>query len=147
MLERIKKLKTPEDCEKFAKNAMNNGHPEFAEAARKRAIELRAQEYGASSIAELECLQAIYAYEEVLTKKNGRKTRATRTWQMIDRHGILPSVEKVVNREEEAAGYKALVEMDMQEFAFEAVILRHLELFSDNAIMKSKERMKKWSGD
>ena len=145
MLERVNKLKTPSDCEKFAKNAISRGHPELADAARKRAIELRALEYGASSTAEKECLQAIYAYEEVLTKKNGRKTRASRTWQMIKRHGILQAVERVVNRQDEAAGYTALVEMEIQEFAFEAVILRHQGLFSEGAIKKSRERMKKWT--
>ena len=116
----------------------------MAAEAKRRAVELRAELYGAKSKAENEALQAIYAYEEVLTKKNGKKTKASRTWQMINRHGIIEAVERAVNRRAETQGYTALVEMGLEEFAFEAVILRHPELFSDEAVAKSKERMSEW---
>jgi hypothetical protein len=145
MDERIKRLKTPADCEKFAKNAIRLGRPDLADETRIRAVELRANEYGANSQAEKECLQAIYAYEEVLTKKNGRRTRASRTWQMIKRHGILEAAERAVNREEPTIGYKALADIGMQEYLFEAVILRHPELFSEGAVQKSKDRLKEWA--
>ena len=49
----------------------------MAAEAKRRAVELRAELYGAKSKAENEALQAIYAYEEVLTKKNGKKTKAS----------------------------------------------------------------------
>ncbi len=144
MDERIKRIKTPEKCEIFARNALDKGRPDLAAEAKRRAVELRAELYGAKSKAENEALQAIYAYEEVLTKKNGKKTKASRTWQMINRHGIIEAVERAVNRRAETQGYTALVEMGLEEFAFEAVILRHPELFSDEAVAKSKERMSEW---
>lgn len=143
--ERVAKLKSPEECERFATNAIRLGRRDLADEARRRAVELRAEKYGASSQAEKECLQAIYAYEEVLSKKNGRRTPASRTWQMIKRHGILASAERAVNRESETAGYKALVEMGLQQFAFEAVILRYPDLFSPEAVERSRRRMKEWS--
>lgn len=145
MDDRIRNLKTPGACEQFAKNAVRLGHPELADQARKRAIEIRATEYGSTTQAEKECLQAIYAYEEVLSKKNGRRTRATRTWQMIKRHGILTSAERAVNRQTETTGYKALAEMGLQEFAFEAVILRYPDMFSEEAVERSRQRMKEWA--
>ncbi len=138
MDERVKKLKTPEDCEIFARNALNKNRPDLATEAKRRAVELRAEYYGAKSKAENEALQAIYAYEEVLTKKNGKKTKASRTWQMIKRHGIIEAVERAVNRDTETQGYTALVEMGLEDFAFEAVVLRYPDLFSDEAIEKSK---------
>lgn len=98
MDERVLKLKTPEQCETFAENAIRRGRLDLANQARKRAVELRAAEHGSTSDIEKECLQAIYANEETLTRKNGRRTRATRTWQMIERHGILAAVERAVNR-------------------------------------------------
>lgn len=79
--------------------------------------------------AEKECLQAIYAYEEVLSKKNGRRTRASRTWQMVERHGILRAAERAVDRQNETLGFSALAEMGLLDFAFEAVILRYSSLF------------------
>ncbi len=147
MDERIARLKTPEHCEIFARNAMERERPDLAEEARKRGIELRAKVHGAASKAEHECLQAIYAYEEVLTRKNGRTTRATRTWQMIDRHGLLEAVERAVNRSTQTAGYKALTEMGLQDFAFEAVILKYPEAFSQDAVEKSRQRMAEWQDE
>lgn len=41
-----------------------------------------------------------------------------------------------------AAGYAALVEMGLEQFAFEAVVLRHPHLFSHEAVERSRERMR-----
>ena len=144
MDEKVTKLKTPEECERFAKNAIERNRRDLADEARKRAVELRAAAYGAKSQAERECLEAIYAYEEVLTAKNGRRTRASRTWQMIKRHGILGAVERAVNREAETAGYTALLKMGLQDYAFEAVVVRHPELFSAETVQHSKARVDEW---
>lgn len=142
MDDRIAKLQSPEQCERFIANALEKGFPELADQARRRAVELRAELVGARSEAEKEALAAVYAYEETLAKKNGRRTRATRTWQMIERHGIIEAVERAVNRPTETMGYTALLEMGLEKYAFEAVILRHPELFSAKAIDRSRERMK-----
>lgn len=63
---------------------------------------------------------------------------------MVERHGIIEAVERAVNRSHETQGYSSLVEMGLQEFAFEAVILRHRDLFSEPAVTTSEERMSKW---
>ena len=142
---RIEKLETVEACKRFAANAMRLGRPDLADQARKRAVEIRAASHDARSDAEKECLQAIYAYEEVLSAKNGRTTRASRTWQMIDRHGILGAAERAVDRPHETAGYTALVEMGLEEFAFESVILRYPDQFSAEAVERSRQRLKEWA--
>ena len=89
MTERVAKLKTPEKCAVFEKNVTERGRPVLAVAARKRALKLRTQQNGANTEDEKECIEAVYAYERVLSEKNGRNTRASRTWQMIERHGII----------------------------------------------------------
>ena len=142
---RIKRLTTVEACDRFAANATRLERPDLADEARERAIQIRAESHGAESVAEQECLQAIYAYEEVLSSKNGRRTSASRTWQMIKRHGILEAAERAVNRDQVTSGYTALVEMGLQEYAFEAVILRHPEEFSGEAVNRSKQRMQEWA--
>lgn len=144
MDKRIAKLKTPEQCAIFARNATDRNRPDLAEQARKRAVQLSADSLGAESEAEKEALQAVFAYEEVLTKKKGKRTRASRTWQMINRHGIIKAVERAVNRNAETQGYTALVEMGLEEFAFEAVILRHPSEFSKEAVLRSRARLSKW---
>ena len=142
----ISKLKTPKECEQLASNVAQRS-PDLAKAARRRAVELRADSHGAKSEVEREALQAVYAYERTLFQKHGKNIRASRTWQMIDRHGILGAVERAVNRPTETAGYTALVELGMSDFAFEAVVCRHPEMFSVEAVEKSKERMKNWGSE
>ena len=142
--ERIKKLKTPEDCERFAKNAIEHDRIDLAQEARRKAVELRAASYGANSDAEFECLEAIYAYEEALSEKNGKKTRASRTWPKIKEQGILPAIEDIVNRKQESVGYTLLHDMGLEDYSFEAVVVKYPELFSEEAFDISSERIKQW---
>ena len=147
MDERIQRLDTLKKCDNFAKNATERGRPDLAKEARQRAVQIRAEEHGAQSAAEKEALQAVYAYEDLLTNKNGRTTRASRTWQMIKRHGIIEAVERAVKRDAVTQGYTMLVEMGLEEHAFEAVILRHPEVFSQEAVAISRKRLAEWSGE
>jgi len=138
---RVAKLKSPEECDSFAQNARERGAPDLADQARKRAVQLRAETHGATTEVERECLEAVYAYEEVLSANKGRRQSASRTWQMIHRHGVLPAVERIVTKRAESAGYTALAEMGLLDMAFEAVVLRHPDLFSSEALAKSRGRM------
>jgi len=63
---------------------------------------------------------------------------------MIKKHGILPAVERAVNRSQETAGYTALLEMGLEDFAFEAVVVKYPELFSKEAVARCEERIEQW---
>lgn len=141
---RIQRLKTPKECEIFARNATRLGSPELALEAQRRAIELRAEKHGAKTQAEKEALQAVYAYEAVQSRLKGRKFTANRTWQMIKRRGVTGAVEAAVNRAHETEGYRALAEMNMKDMAFEAIVLRYPELFSPATVRRSRERLAAW---
>ncbi len=143
MDERVTRCETPEQCEQFAINVQHR-LPELAKAARRRAVELRAACYGAATIAEQEAIQAVFAYERALSARQGRNVRASRTWQMIKRHGIIPAVEKAVSRKDDVSGYKTLVDMGMLDFAFESVVCRHPCVFSAEALKRSQERLAEW---
>lgn len=43
--------------------------------------------------------------------------------------------------------YQALVAEGMQEMAFEAVVLRHPEVFTADAVKRSKARLAQWQDD
>ena len=146
MDDRLSRLTTPEECEQVATNVASRD-PELALAARRRAVELSAKAYGATSEVEQEALQAVYAYEKTLLNKHGKRVRASRTWKMIKDKGIIPAVEKTVIRKEETTGYQALVDMGMQDFAFEAVVCRHPDVFSPEALKCSQERLREWQTD
>jgi hypothetical protein len=60
---------------------------------------------------------------------------------MIKRHGIIGAVERAVNRPTETSGYRALVDMGLEQYAFEAVILRHPQVFSAEAVEHSRQRI------
>ena len=146
MDERVQKLRTPKDCEVFARNATNMGEPLLAKEAARRAIALRAASYGATSDAERECLEAIYAYEEILSRKHRKRVKASRTWKVVRERGILAAIEHVVDRPDGTAGFTALEQAGLENFAFEEVILRHPKLFSDSAVERSRDRMGKFIG-
>jgi hypothetical protein len=138
---RVERLRTPAECESFAKNAIDRKRPDLALAARRKAVEMLASAHETESPLEAEALAAVYAHEALLTRRNGKKTRATGTWQAIKRYGIVGAVQRAVNRPAEAASYDALLEMGMEDWAFEAVILRHTAAFSDEAVAKAKARL------
>ncbi|MBF0284529.1 MAG: hypothetical protein HQL51_08735 [Magnetococcales bacterium] len=138
---RIAKLKTTEECVNFENNATERGFPEIAADARRRGIAIRAEKHGAASEAERECLEAVYAHERMMLAKNGRTTRAIRTWQTFNRQGIIVAVEQLVSREAPPSGYTLLADLGLADYAFEAVVLRHPEAFSPEAVKRSQERM------
>lgn len=140
MDERVARLKTPAECDAFIRN-VQTAHPGLALEARLRAVQLHAAEHGANTQAELEALEAVYAYEAALSRRKGRKTRASRTWDMIKRKGIIAAVDSIVQRPMETVGYTTLVEMGLKDFAFENVVLRHRELFSTEAVERSRQRI------
>ena len=76
-----------------------------------------------------------------MLKSDMTAIHAGSTWQMISRRGIIEAVDHVVWREAESMGYAALIKMGMQDKAFEAVVLRHPKVFSDEAVRRSRERL------
>ncbi len=145
MHEAVERLSTVAECEEFAR-LVQHSDPELAIQARRRAVELRAAAHGAQTVVEKELLRAVYAYEEAASAKKGRRTPATRTWQMIKRYGIIGAAERAVNRTKETSGYTALVEVGMLDFAFEAVVIRYPDSFSADAVARSRERLAERNG-
>ena len=133
-------LETPEECEQFGINVAAK-YPELALQATRRAVQLRALGKGANSVIEREALEAVFAYETVLSNSRRKKVRATRTWQMIERHGIVGAMERAVNRADDAAGFKLLEKMGLTGLSFEEVVLRHPDSFSPAAVARCKERL------
>lgn len=135
------RLSTPQECEVFAANAAERGRVDLSFQAKRRAIELRAAQYGAKTSVEKECLEAVYAYEETLLLKHGRRVRAQRTWQVIEGNGVIQAVDDIVSHDDVTEGFRALEKMGLMQCAFEAVILRHPQFFSAKAIQHSKARL------
>jgi hypothetical protein len=142
MDEIISKLKTPEECRQFVVK-----YSDLVRQARQRAIELRASSHEAEDIVEYELYQALYAYEDILSEKNNRRTRANRTWQMVKHYGIKLAAERAVNRNADAMGYKVLVGMGLQGLTFESVIVKYPDYFSNNAVKQAHKRLEELRRD
>jgi hypothetical protein len=50
----------------------------------------------------------------------------------------------LVNRPQETAGYTALLEMGLEDYAFEAVVVKYPEFFSQEAVARCEERIEQW---
>ena len=112
------------------------------DALKLEAQRVALERFGATSSAEIESILAVLSYEQTLFQKHGKRQQAAYTWRMLREHGIIPGVERVVTREAETQGYKALTSLGLQDFAFEAVVVRHPEIFSKDAVEDSKSRLR-----
>lgn len=133
MDEMVKRIKEPALCYVFAKNAQRNGHPELAVQAYRHAVDLRAQQHEVANQAEAAALRAIYAYEEALSYTRGKRTRATGTWQLVSRHGVLPAVHKRLQSRNGADVQAVLEELGMDDYSFSAVRTAYPEAFAEIA--------------
>lgn len=112
------------------------------ETLKQQAELIALERFGATSSAEVESILAVLSYEETLLQKHGKRQPAAYTWRMFIKYGIVPGVERVVTREAETQGYRALVGLGLQDFAFEAVVVRHPDIFSPEAVEHSASRLR-----
>lgn len=129
MHELVERIKDPELCYVFARNATRKGHPELAVQAYRRAVDLRAQQHEPANDAEAAALRAIYAYEEALSYAKGKRTRATGTWQLVNRHGVLPALDKRLRSRSGDEVAPTLAELGMEDYSFRAVREAYPEAF------------------
>ena len=131
-LYRINSYTTVKQCETFARNAARQGRTDLVEAANRRALEIKVHNHSAQSMVEREIIEAIHRYEIV----NERK--ATRTWQMVDRYGFIETAARLAVKKSRAAGFRKLVAAGHMDMTFEAIIIRHSEIFNAEAVAKAK---------
>ena len=129
MHELVLRINDPDKCYVFARNAMRKGHPELALEAYRRAVDLRAEQHDTSSDLEFATVRAIYAYEEALSHARGKRTRATGTWQMVNRHGAVEAVAKRLGSRNGEDLTDVLKDMGMADYSFEAVRAAYPQAF------------------
>lgn len=80
-------------------------------------------------------------YEAWLTQKNGRKTRAYRTWAKLSKVGIVKCLETWAAQSRATEGYKTLVANGQVDLTAEAIVLRHPDRFSSEAVAAAQRRL------
>ena len=137
---RIERLRTPAECEIFAINAIARKRPDLAAEARCKAVNLHAATHAAASELETEAFAALYAYEALLTRKNGKKTRASKSWAVAKSHGVVAAVREILGRSSEPEVLVGLRDLGLESFAFEALVLRHETAFDEATVKLSRAR-------
>ena len=121
MHELVLRIKQPELCYVFAENATKRGHEELALEAYRRAVDLRAEAHAEATEDERLALRAFYAYEEALSWGQRKRKRATGTWQMVKRDGILETLRKRLDSKHAEEARDALTAMKLEDYSFQAV--------------------------
>jgi hypothetical protein len=143
--DRLTRLKTPEDCEIVASNVAVKD-PVYHKQLLRRAVVLNANKHNTTSAVEQDALEALYANERALAEDRGRKVPASRILTMIKRGGIIAAVQRIVTQKQEKDGYATLTKMGMQDKSYEAVVLRHPDSFSAEAVAQSRLRLGEMTG-
>jgi hypothetical protein len=129
----VLRIKKAELCYVFARNAVERGHEELAIEAYRRAVDLRAEEHEVESEAELMALKSFYAYEEALSYQQKKRKRATGTWQLVNRHGILGALGKRLDSKYAMEVMPALKLLKMEDYTFQAVADNYPEVLQEAA--------------
>ena len=79
---------------------------------------------------------AITLYERVIGAP------AARTRQMIERHGAIEALSQLVVSADLQSGFKVLRDRDQLDSTFEALIVRHEDLFRKNVVEAAQWRLK-----
>jgi hypothetical protein len=138
---RVERLRTPAECESFARNAIDRKRPELASAARRKALTMQAETHAPSSPVEAEAFVAVYAYEMHLTRKNGKKTRASKTWAIARSQGIIQAIQMAVHNTPDPAVLAELRELGLEDLTFDAFVVRHEDAFDAATVQLSRARL------
>ena len=139
-LAQIAKLDDAGRLRNLLKNARANGSSIVESAAFQRLCEV--QPAAKSGTLEHDVWRSIHALEEMKKSARGKTVLLNRTRQKIKRDGEAKTVADLTMKSEPSAGFRDLVEMGHPELLFEAVVLRHPDVFDDDVQQAATERLK-----
>jgi hypothetical protein len=132
-------LKDPQLVRNLLANAQRAGRDDLVFACQVRLAKLEGAKY--ETPIEREFWAAISAAEEIATQRNGRTTRLNRTRQKVARVGIMKCLEDWAFQKGMTQGFDILVQGGHPELTGEAIVVRHAEDFSDDAVQAAKKRL------
>jgi hypothetical protein len=88
--------------------------------------------------------QTLAAYEELLTDKNGRTTRASRTRQKLARKGVEQSLEDWAMAVQPTEGFALLMDNDLKHLTGEHLVIKYSDRFSPEAVKRARERIESY---
>jgi hypothetical protein len=133
------KLKTQAEALQFMKNAERLGRRDLYQTAFRRYCELSGVAGNADVLRDV--LRAISAFELLMTERNGKTTRASRTRQKLGRDRPIKLVADLAQKPTPSEGFVTLVENGMADLTFEYIAIRHPDQFGEDVIAAAKRRL------
>lgn len=128
-----------EKLRKIMVNAYRIGDTEYAERAKRRVWELN--KLGDSEL-DRGFGEIIATYEALLTERNDRTTRATRTWQKVRNKGVKQAIIEWVMSKQERQGFIDLVEAGQGASTIEALVVMMQQEFDDYVVVAAYKRLR-----
>jgi hypothetical protein len=85
--------------------------------------------------------ETLAAYEQLLTQKNGRTTKASRTRQKLKKKGVVQCLEDWAVSKAPTEGFELLVKQGFVELTGEHLVLKYQDRFSPTAVAAAKLRL------
>jgi hypothetical protein len=120
-------------------NARSRGREDVYWAAFRRLCAVEGMNY--DDPLHRDFYQVLAAYEELLTEKNGRTTKASRTRQKLARHSVEKCLEDWALSDAPTQGFDLLVQAGMPELTAEYLVTQYPDRFSVEAVNKAKARL------
>lgn len=138
----FKKLKTPDECRTFMKNARTRNRENLCPGAFRRLCELESGQDPDPIVVEF--WQAIAALEEVRRETHGKTVRANGTLKKVKKDGVLTTIESLVMRKKPGDGFRWLAEAGLGDLTAEHIVARYPAHFSAEALAASKARLEEY---
>lgn len=138
----VDKLKTPEECRTVLERAKTKGLDDVYRAVFRRYCRLA--QVGSDDPSDpivREFAKVLAAYEQILTEKNKRTTRASRTRQKIERKGVAASLIDWTHAAKETPGFNALVSAGLSELIGEYLVTKFAERFAPETVSLARARL------
>ena len=139
--EKIAQLKTADECRGLMVNADRLGNAEVHRLAFQRLCVLAGEDEDTPLARDF--AEVLAAYEESLTQKNGRKTRATRTRTKLKNKGLHQCLVDWSTAPETTDGFKILAEKDLGHFTGEYLVVKYAGEFDAKTVSAATAKLKK----
>ena len=136
--EKIARLTDPVKLRNLMKNALARGRRDVHDKALRQLVSLEGMVF--DDPLERDFYVVLNAYEELLTKRNGRKTKAVRTRRKLADKGVRGCLlDWTIGRETE--GFDLLTSNGLYELTAEYIVLKHRDRFPEEAIRNARDRL------
>lgn len=136
--DKISKMKEPKGLRNLMVNARRLDREDIHDLAFRQLVSLEGMDM--TDRLERDFYSVLNAYEEILTDKNGRTTKASRTRQKLAKKGVRACLyDWSVGAATE--GFLQLVERGHVELTAEYLVIKYADEFPEEAVKAAQERL------